>query len=116
LSNYDLLFYAKLLALRNFAGVFMRDNLPSKIKNNEKAIVNLGSVYSNGTHWVAYKKTGNKISYFDSFGNLRPPLELIRYFNSDGHVLINYNFDKKQEMNSVNCGHLCLAFLSNVLV
>lgn len=86
----------------------MRDNLPTRPHYNESAIVNLDSLHGEGTHWVAYKKRGNRISYFDSFGNLSPPLELIKYFRD---CEIKYNHDRYQNFNAINCGHLCLEFL-----
>jgi len=33
------------------------------------------------THWVAYAKRGDRAVYFHSFGNLRPPKELVRYLD-----------------------------------
>lgn len=90
----------------------MRDSLPSKPKKYESAIINLDSKYGTGTHWVAYKKSEDCVVYFDSFGDLRPPTELIDYFGSS--VKISYNYKRKQAFNSVICGHLCLKFLSNV--
>lgn len=97
----------------NFRGVYMRDTLPKLPRNYESAIVNLDSQKGTGTHWVAYKKHGNKVDYFDSFGNLRAPLELVDYFGPE--VKISYNYKRKQRANSVVCGHLCLQFLCNVL-
>lgn len=97
----------------------MRDTLPLCIWKNETGIVNLDSIYGDGTHWVCYVKSGRKINYFDSFGNLRPPIELTDYFYSSNQrpVEITYNYVRKQNMNSVNCGHLCLQFLiDNVLL
>lgn len=92
----------------------MRDTLPSVPRKYESAIVNLDSHTGGGTHWVSYKKRDNKVYYFDSFGNLAPPLELLRYF---GDCEIYYNYKRKQNFNSVVCGHLCLKFLcSNVLL
>lgn len=93
----------------------MRDALPEKIRENESGIVNLDSIYGGGTHWVCYSKHGKNIFYFDSYGNLRPPLELINYFYSLGPVDISYNYERKQSMSTVICGHLCLLFLNNVL-
>lgn len=87
----------------------MRDTLPSKPHYNESGIVNLDSQRGIGTHWVAYKKRGCKVKYFDSFGNLKPPVELIRYFRGSD---IQYNHDSHQSYNSFNCGHLCLDFLN----
>ncbi len=94
----------------------MRDTLPNRIWDNETGIVNLDTIYGSGTHWVCYIKRKNKVKYFDSFGNLRPPIELINYLSSSQPVDINYNYERKQNMKSVNCGHLCLQFLQdNVL-
>lgn len=87
----------------------MRDNLPVKPWKNECSIVNLDSSVGPGSHWVAFYKKADDITYFDSFGNLQPPIELINYL---GHR-INYNYIRYQNFNSVNCGHLCLRFLFN---
>lgn len=105
------MFYAKQLNIPHFRGVFMRDQLPSKPFQNESAIVNMDSKYGEGTHWVAYWKRGNLVKYFDSFGDLRPPVELVRYF---GKARIEYNYERQQDFNSVICGHLSLKFLCNV--
>ena len=91
----------------------MRDDLPSKPKTYEAAIVNLDSVHGLGTHWVCYRKIGNTVHYLDSFGNLRPPPELVSYFGPG--VRIMYNYEREQAFDSVVCGHLCLKFLADVL-
>lgn len=100
--------YAKLLKIPNFRGIFMRDSLPTYPTKYECAIVNLDSNKGSGTHWVAYKKKGSSVDYFDSFGALKPPLELARYFRQ---CKIRYNYDPYQKYNTINCGHLCLEFL-----
>lgn len=89
----------------------MRDQLPSKSKRNECGIINLDKNTGPGTHWVAYTKFGKNVIYFDSFGNLKPPLEFIKYMGNRNKIL--YNHEKYQTFNSVNCGHLCLEFLLN---
>lgn len=112
LSNTDLMKYASIFEIPDFRGVFMRDNLPLKINLNESGIINLDTSYGKGTHWVSYRKKGTDINYFDSFGNLKPPIELQRYFNSESvKPTIRYNYFPKQKANTVNCGHLCLDFL-----
>lgn len=85
----------------------MRDNLPRKVKKYECGIVNLDSSAGPGTHWVAYCKKGTDVQYFDSFGNLRPPQEIVQYLGKD----IKYNHSQYQNYNSSVCGHLCLKFL-----
>ncbi|KAL6264268.1 hypothetical protein P5V15_004359 [Pogonomyrmex californicus] len=92
-----------------FRGVFMRDALPiSGARRNENGIVNLDDTTGPGTHWVAYAKRNNRVVYFDSFGNLRPPKELIRYFGDD--ATIEYNRTSYQTYDQSVCGQLCLWF------
>lgn len=110
LSNEDLIMYATCLKIPFFRGVFMRDGLPKKIWKNETGIVNLDASSGPGTHWVCYKKLKNKVYYFDSFGNLPPPLELQKYFIGADEIL--YNYDRMQNFNTLVCGHLCLEFLA----
>lgn len=111
LTNVDLEQYARTLKIPNFRGVFMRNQLPRRIHIKERGIINLDSDNGSGTHWVAYKKNGTHIVYFDSYGNLSPPLEMISYFNSNENCYIQYNYDIFQKFNTVNCGQLCLYFL-----
>lgn len=89
----------------------MRDTLPHKPKQNECAIINLDEWKNLGTHWVAYIKRRNQVFYFDSFGALKPPKELVRYLGKN--VEIFYNNQQYQNYNQINCGHLCLEFLLN---
>lgn len=90
----------------------MRNTIPKKIREKECGIVNLDSSSGPGTHWTAYVKHKHHIYYFDSYGNLRPPKELIKYFHSDGfNNVIQYNHNTFQRYNSHNCGQLCLKFL-----
>lgn len=111
LTNIDLLKYAKELKIPYFRGVFMRNDLPSDgPRLHESAIINLDDKSGLGTHWVAYKKRGDKVVYFDSFGNLQPPLELMWYL---GTVNVEYNYKSYQDFDTYNCGQLCLKFLCN---
>lgn len=85
----------------------MRDELPELPQPIECGIINLDSSANSGTHWVAYGKRYDYIEYFDSYGNLKPPKEFIKYM---GHE-INYNHRNLQGNSLYNCGHLCLKFL-----
>lgn len=78
LSNFQLLNVEKKLEIKNFRGVFVRDELPVKPGENECGILNLDDSDGKGTHWVFWYKTGNVKIYFDSYG-LPPPVELISY-------------------------------------
>ena len=105
LTNIDIEKYVKDLDILNFRGVFMRNKLPKIIRESESGIINLDDNSGQGTHWTAYVKKKKRIIYFDSFGNLRPPIELIKYFFSDGSKnKILYNHDSYQSYNSKNCG------------
>lgn len=104
LTDVDIKLYAD--NIPNFRGVFMRDRLPKTPLSVECGVINLDSHENPGTHWVAYIKNNNYVEYFDSYGNLRPPLEFIEYIN----CRINYNYDRFQ-FKPYNCGHLCLKFL-----
>lgn len=106
LNELDLYRFAK--DLPNFRGVFMKDCLPLQPHKNECGILNLDLNSGPGTHWTAYYKKGSKrIIYFDSFGDLQPPKELIHYLGSN----IKYNKESYQTYNTFICGHLCLIFL-----
>lgn len=107
LSNIDIIKYA-IKNIPYFRGVYMKDELPKYPNNLESGIINLANSTSKGTHWIAYFKRGLSSYYFDSFGNLKPPLEVVRYLGKN----INYNYNRYQKFGTVNCGHLCLEFLS----
>lgn len=96
----------------HFRGVFMRNTLPKSGPNiNESGIINLDMYEGEGTHWISYVKKGDHCLYFDSYGDLRPPKEFIRYINGNGVTHIEYNYNRVQKFNTQNCGHLCLNFL-----
>lgn len=103
--------YARKLDIPYFRGVFMKDRLPRKIHQYETGVINLDNDSGPGTHWTAYKKYGTTISYFDSFGNLLPPIETQLYFQSNEPCTIFYNHNSYQSYDSIVCGHLCLNFL-----
>lgn len=114
LSNFEILDFARELKIPYFRGVFMRDTLSRKNKPKEREcwIINHGSSHTDGTHWTALAKNYNTAFYFDSFGKLPPPYEVIDYL-SKSNVHLYYNAKKYQNYGSVICGHLCLKFLHN---
>lgn len=87
----------------------MRNDLPARPLQYECAVINLDDFNGPGTHWVAYYKNKNSIYYFDSFGNLPPPSELIKYLGCDSKIY--YNYKKYQDYGTVICGQLCIKFL-----
>ena len=92
----------------------MRNDMPkSGPLKYESAIVNLDDKDGPGTHWVAYKKMNNQVIHFDSFGNLQPPRDLIKYLGVGSTM--KYSHERYQDYDTVICGHLCLKFLSGEL-
>ena len=83
--------------LPHFRGVFMRNSLPKKPHKRECGVINLDDESGPGTHWVAYNKRDKNVIYFDSFGNLQPPLEVIKYLGEK----VQYNHDRYQNYNTI---------------
>lgn len=115
LTEIDLWKYVRRWRIGKFRGIFSRDVLPKTVNKIEKGIINLDDDIGSGTHWVAYKKNKDFIEYFDSYGDLRPPIEVEKYLLSSGSGVIYYNYKRYQDINSENCGHLCLLFLKGVI-
>lgn len=112
LSNFDILQLVDKLRIPHFRGVFMRDTLVKERKRmsaKECWILNHGTTCTDGTHWTALAKNNNTAFYFDSFGKLPPPLEVINYLNNNTQLY--YNAKKYQNFGTAVCGHLCLRFL-----
>lgn len=113
LSNYDIIDLAKTLKIPHFHGVFMRDKLFKKNgpATQECWILNhANSNWKDGTHWTALAKANDTAVYFDSFGKLPPPLEVVSYLGGD-NIKLYYNAKPYQKYGSTICGHLCLKFL-----
>jgi len=58
-----------------FRDFFMRNKLPTSGTHRDES-VNLDDATGSGIHWIGYVKR-NRVVYFDSFGNLRSPKELV---------------------------------------
>lgn len=108
LSGHDIINYITKFKIGHFRGVFSRDNLPRKPNEIECGVLNLAKLTDRGSHWTAYYKNKNEVTYFDSFGDLAPPIEVQKYFKKCN---ILYNYSNYQNFNTFICGHLCLEFL-----
>lgn len=86
----------------------MRDSLPAHPFRMERGIVNHDEAKGPGSHWTAYRKNNNVVLYYDPFGDLRPPREIVEYFRDCD---IYYNSEQEQDYDTFVCGHLCLKFL-----
>jgi hypothetical protein len=107
LTNLDIIEICKRLKIKNFKGVFMRDELQGKASHYESLILNLDESAGNGTHWTSLFVAENSSYYFDSFG-LPPPKEVINYCPNNNRF---YNTFKIQKPEEVICGHYCIYVL-----
>ena len=120
LTNFDILYYADLLKIPHFRGVFMRDELPKIAKPLECGVMNLNTHDQTGSHWVCYMKRGRTTRiYFDSFGQITP-LEIQKYLKTkwelqNGTPAIARNTGIIQRPNTNVCGHLCLFVLVSLM-
>lgn len=84
--------------------------MPSKPNLFERGVVNMDDSQNPGTHWCAYIKEENTVYWFDPFGDIPPPKEIVLYFKN---CTIFYSCDKFQYFGTSNCGKLCLEFLAD---
>ena len=113
----ELLHLAEKMKIPEFRGVKMRDELPKKPHNCECGILNLNTAAQEGSHWVAWYKSGNDRVYFDSYAET-PPLELMRYLKTykemqEGRPIIRQNALVVQHYQN-ECGALCLYVLKEL--
>jgi hypothetical protein len=105
----DLFDIVEEIELKNFIGVFMKDellNLPKKRVGNY--VVNLqSSTDGNGTHYCALKiYNDGRAVWFDPFG-FEAPKEVDKFVGRK----VPYSDKTIQNINSSICGFYCIAFL-----
>ena len=109
LTNFELEMYYE--NERRFNGVFLRNNLPLKIKDG--AYVTYFDEYADvGTHWIALFCNRNEIVYFDSFGVEHVPEEIKEFVGNENIIA---NIFRVQANNSVMCGYFCIGFIDFML-
>ena len=110
LTNFEIEELVKKLAIPNFIGCLMKNELPSNgPKTVESAIVNFETNEMKGSHWCAYRKTDNLKQYFDSYGG--PVLAEIRDYLGGQ---IYRSTIQVQDFDTPICGHLCLYWLKSL--
>ena len=86
-------------------GIFMKDELPSKLTKGFYIINLQSSTEGNGTHWVALYYNPVFSYYFDAFGFIAP-MEVQNKIKPYA-----YNDKQIQDLNSSSCGYYCIAFI-----
>ena len=94
-----------------FNGVYLRDNLPNKIKDGAY-IKNLDEYSDIGTHWDSLYMNNNGVTFFDSFGVEHIPKEIKKFIGSKNVML---NIFRIQAYYSIMCGYFCIGFIDFML-
>ena len=94
---------------KNHIGTYSKDNVPI-LKNNQSTIINLQDSNQVGSHWVSYKKIGNKIFYFDSYGVAFIPDIIKNQYPKHKFIC---NIYRIQSMYSNQCARFCILFVKS---
>ena len=109
LTNFEIIKYYKInLDLMVFT---LRDNLPNKIKDGTY-VTNLDEYSDIGIHWILLYVKNNDITYFDSFGVVHIPKEIIKLI---GRKNVIVNVFRIQAFDSIMCGYFCIGFINFML-
>jgi hypothetical protein len=104
LSDKDIIHILKSQGIK-FNGIFMKDELPSKLKQGFYIINLQSSNIGDGTHWTVLYYSYKHSLYFDAFGFV-PPVEVEQKLNRYA-----YNNKQIQNLESTACGYYCIAFI-----
>ena len=94
---------------KNYIGTFSKDNVPI-LKNNQSTIINLQDSDKMGSHWVSYKRIGDKIFYFDSYAIAYIPHIIRNQYPNHKFIC---NIYRLQSMDSVQCARFCILFVKS---
>ena len=91
--------------------LYSRDNL-HKVKDGAY-VVNLDKYESVGTHWMALRVNGDKVTYFDSFGVEYIPKEIKKFIDNNNIITNMYRqvYMCIQAYSSIMCGYFCIGLL-----
>ena len=107
LSNFQIIKKCEELKIKNFQGVFMRDELKNKKSTkNECMVINIDHSSNEGTHWTCLFIKNGVSYYFDSYG-FEPTLEVVEYCKEPRY----YSSFPIQKITEVICGHYCIYVL-----
>ena len=109
LTNFEIQRYYK--NKPRFNGVFSRNNLPKKIKD-ETYVLNLNEYKYVGMHQIALFCNKNTVIYFDSFGVEHVPKEIKKFINNKNIIASIFRI---QANDSVMCGYFCIGFIDFML-
>jgi hypothetical protein len=109
LSNIDI--EEMLKDVKNFGGVFMKDELPNRLNPNTWYIVNLENHRDgDGTHWTCFRIQKTGIEYYDALG-FPPPMDVLTRTKG----AIYWSPKQIQAEKSTACGYFCVARITSNL-
>ena len=100
--------------------MYLRNNLPNKIKKGAYAI-NLDEYENTGTHWVSLFVKPKYTVYFDSFGIEHIPKEINKFIGNNDTTKpsaiarIKSNIFRIQAYDSIMCEYFCIEFINYML-
>ena len=94
-----------------FNGVYSRDILPNKIKN-ETYVINLDEYSNTGTNRIALYSLNDNVTYFDSFGVEYNPKKIKIFIDKSTVTRIFFIIEA---YDSVMCEYFCVAFIAFML-
>ena len=104
LTNFEIQRYYQNEA--RFNGVYSRDNLPDKIKD-EAYVINIDEYSDIGTYWTASYALNNNVTSFDSFGIEHIPKEIKKFIDKSTVIT---NIFRIQAFGSVMCRYFFIGF------
>ena len=111
MSNFQIIEKCKELKIKNFKGVFMRDELNGKkASHNECMVINIDHSSNEGTHWTCIFIKNGVSFYFDSYG-FPPPFEVLKYCKRGYGQTVKTSSFPIQKINQIICGHFCIYVL-----
>ena len=94
-----------------FNGVYSRDILPNKIKN-ETYVITLDEYSNIGKNRITLYSLNNNVIYFDRFGVEHNPKRIKIFVDKSTIIII---FFRTEAYDSVMCGYFCVAFIAFML-
>ena len=105
MNNLEIEQMIKDLKIKNFIGVFMRDQIPNISDPLFYFIYNTQCSFENGAHWITFCKINKKYYHYCPYGS-DPSKEIIDKYNPVLSSTFRFqNFDEK------SCGLYCILLI-----
>jgi hypothetical protein len=89
-------------------GIYMKDQLPKRIKTGNYIINLQSSSEGNGTHFTGLVVKNKDVCFYDSFGG-PPPIQIRTFVKTRPNAHLGFNNWIIQDLKSDNCGYFVLS-------